>query len=350
MNEVRFGLVGAGGIAEHTARDLARHDAVQLLAVADPSTARASALAAQFGIPRAYADAAELLRRDDIDAVYVAVPNALHAGLATAALAAGKHVLLEKPFATSTAEAEAVAAAAERHGRLLMLGMNQRFDANVQRARQLVRSGELGPVYFARGYWRRRNGIPRIGSWFTRKADAGGGALLDIGVHMLDVLLFVLDDFRPVSVSGVAFTRQGNRGRGDGGWGRSERDGATFDVDDLAAALIRLHSGAALSLEAAWALHQPSRDDMGAEIFGEDAGLSVYRNQLYRSGDGGGFTTVEGLPDAPLPFPHCSRSHHFVNVLLDREPAVITVYQALTVQRVLDAVYASAAAGREIAL
>ncbi|MEQ8487005.1 MAG: Gfo/Idh/MocA family oxidoreductase [Pseudomonadales bacterium] len=350
MNEVRFGLVGAGAIAELTARDLARHDAVRLTAVADPSTQRAAALAAQFDIPYTHADAAALLRRDDIDAVYVAVPNALHAGLATAALAAGKHVLLEKPFATSAAEAEAVAAAAERHGRLLMLGMNQRFDANVQRARQLVRSGELGPVYFARGYWRRRSGIPRIGSWFTRRADAGGGALLDIGVHILDVLLFVLDEFKPVSVSGVAFSRQGNRGRGDGDWGRSERDDSTFDVDDLAAALVRLDSGAALSLEAAWALHQPDQDQMGAELHGEDAGLSVYRNQLYRPGDGGGYSIVEGLPDGPLPYPHCSRSHHFVNVLLDREPAVVTVSQALTVQRLLDAIYASAAAGREVAL
>jgi predicted dehydrogenase len=350
MGTVRIGLIGAGGIAEFTARDLLRHDSVNIVAIADPSTARAEALARQFHIPRVHGDAAEVLGRDDVDAVYIAVPNALHAELAQAALAAGKHVLLEKPFAIDAGEAGPVVEAAERHQRLLMLGMNQRFEPHVQRARRLVAAGELGPVYFARAYWRRRAGIPRIGSWFTRQAMSGGGALLDIGVHMLDAVLFVLDDFQPASVSGVTFTRQGQRGRGDGAWGRSEREGTTFDVDDLAAALIRLSSGATVSLEAAWALHQPARDEMGAELFGEDAGLSVYRNQLYRPGDDGTFSTVEGLPDGPLAYPHCSRAHHFVNVLLDREPPAVTPSQALTVQRVLDAIYASARTGREVVL
>ena len=158
----------------------------------------------------------ELLARDDLDAVYVAVPNAFHEEVAVQALQAGKHVLLDKPFALNTQAAENIVAAAEAAGRTLMLGMNQRFERNVQSAKALIADGRLGDVYHLKAFWRRRAGIPRMGSWFTNKSVSGGGALLDIGVHVLDVAMHLIDNFRPVSVSGATFTRFGNRGLGEG--------------------------------------------------------------------------------------------------------------------------------------
>jgi len=350
MTPVRFGLIGAGGIAEYTAREIMAHADARIVAVADPTLERARGLAERYDGARAFTDADALLARDDVDAVYIATPNRLHAPLAIRALDRHKHVLLEKPFAINLAEAQTIVAAAERNQRLLMLGMNQRFDPHVQRARRLHAEGRLGDVYHARAFWRRRSGIPRIGSWFTDAASAGGGALLDIGVHMLDAALFILDDFAVSSVSGATFTRFGQRGEGDGSWGRSEREFATFDVEDFATAMIRMNSGRVLILEAAWALHQAAIDERGIELHGETAGLSVFRNELYRRDAVPSFITQQGLPPGPLEFPHGSRVHHFVDVLLGRVAPVVTTTQALAVQRVLDAIYESARSGAEVKL
>jgi predicted dehydrogenase len=349
MPAVRFGLIGAGGIAEYTARDILGHPDAAIVAIADPSRARAEALAARCGAI-ALDDPAELLARAEVDAVYIAVPNRLHAPLAIAALAAGKHVLLEKPFTTSLAEAEETVAEAERHGRLLMLGMNQRFDPAVQRARALSADGQLGDVYHAKAWWRRRAGIPRIGSWFTNRAESGGGALLDIGVHMLDATLYALGNFRPIAVSGATFATFGDRGQGDGTWGRSERTSMLFDVEDFATALIRMEGGLVVVLDAAWAMNQPAVDDRGIELYGSEGGLSVFPNQLHRPAADGSFVTAHGLPTGPVALPHCSRAHHFVNVLLGREESVVHVSEALAVQRILDGIYESAATGREVML
>jgi predicted dehydrogenase len=351
MENVRVGMIGAGQIAVFTSREFRRHPDCTVVAVADPNDARAAELAGMVRAERAYTDVDQLLARDDLDAVYVAVPNAHHEAVAIKALDAGKHVLLDKPFALSAAAAGNIIDAAERNQRTLMLGMNQRFERNVQRARQLIAAGRLGDIYHVKAFWRRRSGIPRLGSWFTNRSIAGGGALLDIGVHVLDVALHLIDNFRPVSVSGATFTRFGNRGLGEGGWGRSEREYDTFDVDDFATALIRLDNGTVISLEASWALHQPSGNDHDVIVYGEQAGMAVYGNELFELGDGGGEYRIIQNPEAPaIAYPHCSRAEHFVNVLLERESPIIDLNQALAVQRILDGVYQSAATGKEIQL
>jgi len=350
MSSIRLGMIGAGQIALFTSREFRRHSGCDVLAVADPNAERAAELAAMVRAEHTYTDVAKLLARDDLDAVYIAVPNAHHEAVAVAALEAGKHVLLDKPFALNADAAANIVAAAGKADRTLMLGMNQRFERNVQSAKALIADGRLGDVYHLKAFWRRRAGIPRMGSWFTSKSVAGGGALLDIGVHVLDVALHLIDNFHPVSVSGATFTRFGNRGLGEGGWGRSEREFDDFDVDDFATAMIRLEGGAVISLEASWALHQPSGNDHDVIAYGEDAGLAVYSNQLFEPGEGGEYRIVQN-PNAPaIAYPHCSRAEHFINVLLGTETPIINLDQALAVQKVLDGIYQSAATGKEIQL
>jgi predicted dehydrogenase len=218
----------------------------------------------------------------------------------------------------------------------------------VQRARLLHQAGSFGDVYHVKAFWRRRQGIPRIGSWFTDKATAGGGALFDIGVHVLDVALHVLDNFDVASVSGAAFTRFGNRGLGEMTWGRSERSFERFDVDDFATAFIRLADGTAISLEAAWALHQPTPNEHDVVLYGEDAAMAVYSDAIYRSGSDGEYQVLNDVATPELPLPHCSRAAHFVNVLLGEEQPLVTVEEALKVQAALDAIYESSATGREV--
>ena len=167
---------------------------------------------------------------------------------------------------------------------------------------------------------------------------------------MLDVALHLLDDFEPVAVSGATFTRFGNRGLGEGGWGRSEREFPDFDVDDFATALIRMRGGAVISLEAAWALHQGRANEHDVLIYGDDGGMAVYAGELFESAPEGDYRLVQNPHAPPIPYPHCSRAHHFINVLLGEEAASIDIAEALTVQKILDGIYESAITRSEVIL
>ena len=157
MSRIGLGMIGAGQIAVFTSREFRRHPDCQVFAVADPNGDRAAELAAMVQAGHACTEVDELLSRDDIDAVYIAVPNAYHEDVALKALAAGKHVLLDKPFALNADAASNVINAAEAAERTLMLGMNQRFERNVQRAKGLAAAGRFGDVYHVKAFWRRRS-------------------------------------------------------------------------------------------------------------------------------------------------------------------------------------------------
>ncbi len=320
------------------------------MALSDPHGQRLAELAGALGDVRTYADNQTLLADPELDAVFVATPNALHAPLALRALAAGKHVIVEKPLASSASEAEALIEAAERAGRTLSVAMNQRFLPDSQRLAELVQSGKLGHVYQAKAFWYRRAGIPKLGTWFGKKELAGGGALFDIGVHLLDLALFLMNRFDPVSVSGQVYCNFGRRGLGEGGWGMSERVHTDFDVDDGATALIRFGDGATLSLDVAWAIHQKEPDRMNLLLHGTEAGASCFPGELYRQGAEAGAYECVTLPETPLRYPHANRFHHFIGTILGSEEPCITLAQALSVQRILDAIYESSRLGREVML
>jgi predicted dehydrogenase len=350
--ELRFGVFGAGQISHVACEEIARHPAASVVALSDPHPERLAKLAAKVGSVRAYADNRQLLADPDVSAVYIATPNAFHAPLALAALAAGKHVLIEKPFALDAVEAAAVVAASERSGKLLSIGMNLRFNADSQRLAALVRRGALGQVYHAKAFWFRRAGIPKLGTWFSSKALAGGGALYDIGVHLLDLSLFALDRFDPVSVSGRVYSTFGGRGLGEGDWGHSERSHELFDVDDSATALLRFADGATLTLDVSWAIHQKEANRMNVLVHGSEGGAGCFPGEHYRFGAELGSYEVAPLESSriELEFPHENRFFNFIGAALGRERLCVTASQALAVQRILDAIYESSRLGREVML
>jgi predicted dehydrogenase len=347
--QLRFGVLGAGQVSRMACPELSRHPQAKIVAVSDPHPERLAAFSELVGGITTYADNEALLGDPELDAVYIATPNAMHAPLALRALATGKHVIVEKPMATSAAEVRAMIDQAERSERQLCVGMNQRFFPDSQRLAQLVRKGAIGHVYHAKAYWFRRAGIPKLGSWFCQKALAGGGALYDIGVHVLDLALYLMDRFDPVSVSGQVYSTFGARGLGEGGWGLSEREHETFDVDDSACALLRFADGATLTFDVSWARHQRQADSMNVVLSGTEGGAGCFPGERYSMTDSGEYQT-QPLPKIPLIYPHESRFHNFIGAILGTEPACVPPSQALAVQRILDAIYESSRLGREVML
>lgn len=347
---VRFGFIGAGAIAKWSAQQLLKHPLGRLVAVQDVNEARRDALSAEFSGTRAVAEAAEIFGSTDIDAVYIAVPNKFHIPLAIEAMEAGKDVLLEKPFAINATEAEQAVAVAKRTGRLLTLGMNQRFNASAQRFRTLVADGAFGEIYHAKAYWLRRSGIPKLGTWFGSRDLAGGGCLYDIGVHVLDLCLYVMGNFDATSAFGSIYCKFGNRGLGEGTWGHSERSDIDFEVEDFASGQIRMANGATVSLDVSWARHAEEGNNADIELFGTEAGGRVYGDKIFRRDAAfGNFYTLES-PNAAMTHPHGDRFHNFINFLRGDEPLCVTMEQALVVQRILDALAESSRTGRSVDL
>jgi predicted dehydrogenase len=351
MSKVRVGIIGAGQISESCCKAATSHDNAEVIAAFDPNPGRLKDLCDKHGIATAYASAEEMLADPKVDAIYVAVPNKFHAPYAKQALEAGKHCILDKPFAMNSTEAQGVADAAEAAGKVFMLGMNQRYRKESQQIRSLAKQGYFGEIYHAKAFWFRRSGIPKLGTWFGNKDMAGGGALLDIGVHLLDLCLHLGDLWNPVAVSGATYTKFGNRGLGEGSWGKSDKENIPFTVDDFATALIKFENGATINLDVSWACHAEDGNRNDVHLYGTEAGARAYPAKVFEYGESE-YVVKEGeaLEDIQIAMPHCERFHNFFNVIQGTEQPLSTIDQALTVQHILDAIYASCATGKEVRL
>jgi len=347
---LKFGIVGAGMISQTGFNGLSASGAAEVVALADHHPGRAKTYADKNKIAKVYSNAQDLFADPSLDGVYIALPNHLHVPMAEAALRAGKHVILDKPFALNLAEAQRIQTAVKETGKHFMLGMNQRFAEGPQKIKALADQKYFGDIYAVSAYWRRRSGIPKQGTWFGNKALSGGGCLLDIGVHMLDLALFTIGNFDVEAVSGAVFSKLGPRGIGHGGWGWSDDEKIPFDVDDLSMALIRLKGGAVVQLGISWAAHQKANDVYNVELHGTEAGATLYPGEVYKYDP-----VTKGTYDIAnlkpvLAWPHCDRFVNFVKSINGDEKPGVTLDQALKVQAVLDALYLSAKEGREIRL
>jgi predicted dehydrogenase len=348
-DKLRCGVIGTGAIGIGHLLSLTSFPRAAAVAIAETHAQRAKETTERFKIPRSYNDYRELLDQPDIDAVTIATPNHLHAEMAIEALKARKHVLVEKPLATSAKDAARIIDTAKKAKRTLMVAQNFRFNRYTQMAKMIIDKGEIGDIYHARCFWLRRNGIPRIGSWFTQKKLAGGGCILDIGSHLLDACLHLMSDFDVVSASAQTHAKFGPRGLGEMDWGKGDIDPQkTFDVDDQGAALLRLKSGRSVILEASWAAYVPSDTrEYGIDLFGANAGLSLYPARMFRNGPNGYETIHLNVPKLP----HSEdRIHHFVSSVIEGKRPLVSLDESLQLQTILDAIYTSAATGKEVRL
>ncbi len=346
---LKVGMIGAGAIADDHCNAINRYDGAAVAAVAEINPQRRDALQKKHSIPKAFEQWRNLLADQDLDAVAIALPNALHAPVSLAAIRAGKHVLLDKPFALNYAQARRVADAAKHGKKVLMIGMNQRYRPDAQALKAIIDRGELGEIYHAQAYWCRRAGSPKFGTWFVNRKLSGGGCLLDIGVHYLDLALHLMDNWQPVSVSGQVYGKFGHRGIGEGKWGKSDRDaGLKFNVEDFATALIKFRNHATLELRVSWVLHQEEANRNDVELHGTAAGASLAPLKLFRPAQRAGEYEVALPQDVKLPHRYENRQANWLDAILGKDKPLCTVEQSLTVQRLIDAIYASSARGREV--
>jgi predicted dehydrogenase len=322
-----------------------------VVALCENQPQRARELGERYRIPRTYSEYAEVVDQPDIDAVLVALPNHLHAPVAIAALKARKHVLLEAPAALNVKEAAKIIETAKAMKRTVMVAHDLRFHRAVQLARLHLQRGELGEIYHARAYWRRRNHLPKPGSWHAQKQLAGGGCLVELGQPMLDLSLHLLGEFEALSVSASSQTRFGARGLGEPGDAPplvTRPDAAAaklFNVEDFASAFIRLKSGRALALDVCWAGHSnPEAPEQGIELFGTCASLSLFPARLYRPGAFGYDGTL--LSSSKLPLTEdCAQ--HFAQCVLENKKPLIAFEEIIAVQRLTDALLIAASTGKE---
>ncbi|HEX6972537.1 MAG TPA: Gfo/Idh/MocA family oxidoreductase [Limnochordia bacterium] len=346
-NKLRVGIIGVGGIATHAHIPGYRQllDRVELVACADVNAERAREVAARFEFRAAYADYREMLEKEALDAVSVCTPNKFHAPASIAALEAGCHVLCEKPPALTAAEAEAMVAAAEKAKRVLTFGLHMRFTAEAQAAKRLVDGGEMGDIYAVRVNALRRRGIPGWGV-FTNKELQGGGPLIDIGVHMLDLALYLMGYPVPRQVFGATFQKIGTR-PGVGAMG--EWNWRDFQVEDLAMGMIRFANGAAILLETSFAAEIEPMEEMSIRLSGTQGGLSLFPLKVFKESHG----TLYNLTPAWLPRverPHGEEVKHFVDACLNGGPPMVKGYEAIRLQQILEAIYRSAESGELVTI
>ncbi len=326
------GLIGAGQVAQvaHIPAWQQLRPAAQLVAVCDEDKARLGAVAQKFGISRAVADFEEILRDKSIAAVDICTPNHLHAPMAIAALRAGKHVLCERPMARNGREAETMTKAAEKAGLTLMVAMNNRFHDDAAILRRFIDKGELGNLFYMKTGWLRRGGSY---GWKAEREMSGGGAVLDLGVQMLDVATWLAGDRKVATVSAqIHHPRPGS-------------------VEDAAVALIRMTGGLAFTVEVSWSL-TIERDVAYLHAFGTRgaATLSPLRIHKELRGNLMDVTPAVASPKNLFKYSYDREISHFVDCIQNGAKQISPGVDGLEVMRITDAIYASAQSGREVAL
>lgn len=344
MGDLKVGIIGSGLIATqvHIPNYLQNGDRVSIVAIADVIIEKAQQVAGKFDIPHVFQSYKEMLAEVKLDAVSICVPNKFHAEATIAALEAGCHVLCEKPPAMNAAEAQLMLETANKVGKLLTYGFHYRHSKEVEITKNMIDTGDLGHIYSARVQAIRRRGIPGWGV-FTNKELQGGGPLIDIGVHMLDTALYLMGYPEPENVLGKTHQRIGNR-KGVGLLG--EWDYENFNVEDMAVGMITFKNGATLLLETAFAANVEKDDTMQVSIMGDYGGADIFPLKIYQEKYGALLDVSPAYVQERDVYQH--EITHFVNCCLTGTQPLSTPEQGLIIQRIVDAMYESAAIGEAI--
>ena len=348
--KTRIAIAGAGTVArDNQIPAFLKCGEAELAAVFDRHIERAQTLCQRYGIPRAYDSYEQLLADRDVDCICICTGNVSHEELAVQAANAGKHILCEKPMAISVQQARNIRDAVEANGVTFMMGFVNRFRQESLLLSQLEREGHFGEIYHARCGWVRRRGTPS--GWFTDRAKSGGGAVLDIGVHVIDLTWYLMGRPRPVSVSGVTHLRIGPYETNSvKGWAAAGGRTGIFDNEEAATALIRFENGASMSVDISWAING-REEKLFSKLYGTKGGASFRPLEIY--GEEGGYLTDVSpvlIPEESWQPAFERETAHFAHCVLYGERPGPSVDDGLTVQKMLNGIYDSARLGREVSL
>ncbi|MBQ2730563.1 MAG: Gfo/Idh/MocA family oxidoreductase [Clostridia bacterium] len=358
--KLRCAIVGCGGIARSHANGYTVCPETEIVALCDLLPDKAERFATEHcpgATPTIYTDYHEMFAKEELDCVSVTVWNSEHAAISIAALKAGINVLCEKPMAMTAADAEEMLAVAKENGKLLQIGFVRRYENTTRHIQNLISDGFLGDVYYAKAQYLRRNGCP--GGWFADKSFSGGGPLIDLGVHVIDLVRFLAGGPKPVSVYGYTFDNLGRnrapRAIPEGGYRRDYEFGDRYDfkndTEDFAGAIIRFDSGLVLQVEASFNLNLKSPVGQ-VDLFGTKSALQLTDhielfgvvNDYYMN------MTPQELPKNDFKTMFEKEIAHFADCVKNGTECIAPAEDGVTLMKILDAVYESAKIGHEVIL
>ena len=358
MEKLRVGIIGCGGIAngKHMPALRSQADKADMVAFCDIVVERAEKAAKEFGAPGAkvYENYRELLEDGSIDVVHVCTPNRSHCEITVAALEAGKHVMCEKPMAKTAADAQKMLDAARKTGKKLTIGYQNRCRPDSLLMKKAVDAGVLGDIYFAKAHAIRRRAVPTWGV-VLNEYEQGGGPLIDIGTHALDLTLWMMDNYKPKAVLGSTFKKLGNQTETGNAWG--DWDPKEFTVEDSAFGFVTMENGATIILESSWALNTLDVREAQTTLCGTLGGADMadglrfnkveWGKQCVQKPDlsGGGVAFFDGASSGDPAEVECAQ---WLNAVLNDKTPLVLPEQALVVTQILEAIYTSAKTGKAV--
>lgn len=356
MKKLKIAVIGNGGIAKYAHMPAySQMDNVEIVALCDIQINKSKEMASQYGVKQVFDNYEDVLAIEGLDAVDICTPNYLHSIIAVKALNKGLNVFCEKPDAVSVEEALKMKQAAENSGKTLMVMRNNRYWETSKFLKQFIKDGKMGDIYAGRCGWIRRRGIPGKGGWFTTKALSGGGPLIDLGVHMIDLAIWLMGNPAPVAVTGCTYNKFANvETKSDSVnsvFGEAKEDGI-FDVEDLAMGFIKFDNGSCLQLEFSWASNVEEEDHF-VELRGSKAGSSWHSSsganlRIFAEENG---NVVDILPKINnIGAIHAANLVHFVDVVLNGAQPEFLPIQGVNMIKILEALYESAKTGKEVQL
>lgn len=355
---IKVGVIGCGGIAngKHLP-SLAKIQEVSMVAFCDIDKIKAESAATRYGDENAtvYEDYIELLKDDAIEVIHVCTPNNTHQEITVAALNASKHVMCEKPMAKTSEEAQLMIDAAVHNNKKLTIGYQNRFRADSQYLRKVTQRGDLGDIYFSKAHAIRRRAVPTWGV-FLDEEKQGGGPLIDIGTHALDLTLWMMDNYEPESVMGSTFHKLGKQADAANAWG--SWDPNKFTVEDSAFGFIKMKNGATIILESSWALNSLDVDEAKCSLSGTDGGAdmknglrihgedlkTLYTSEIELENAGVDFYEGEKIDEAE------EEARAWINSITQDIEPVVKPKEAFVVTQILEAIYESAKTGKAVYL
>lgn len=353
MKKLKVAVIGVGNISNCHIQAYKKLENAEIVAFCDINEKVLKSQGEKYGVTALFSSVSEMLdKMPDIQAVSVCTWNSAHAPCAIEALKRGVNVLLEKPMALSADEAKKIAEASEKSGAKLMIGFVRRYGNDCEIVKDFVKNGDLGEIYYAKATYLRRDGNP--GGWFGDKSRSGGGPLIDLGVHVIDLVRYIMGNPKAVSVYGATFAKLGNRpdSKAKKGYSSvSKSDNDVCDVEDLASAMIRFDNGAVLSVETSFSLNI-KKDEGEIQLFGTKGGIKLDPEfEMFTMTNGYPSNVSLAMPTA-LDFNGLFENEiaHFVDCVLNGKPFRSPAEDGVELMKILDAVYRSAQTGHEVTM